>query len=143
MLVRLIYASIADATLTAAGVARLVEEARAYNRLQDITGILVSDGRMFLQSLEGEREAVCLLLASIQADHRHHSVTLIGFRDVRERAWLSSALHYVPLPKSRSSIFRRYSVQSVFNPYLLTADAAQRFLAEMQWIVQSPDHEAG
>lgn len=143
MLVRLIYASMASAPIDTAGIADLVSRARVRNRRDDITGILVSNGHMFLQSVEGEREAVCLLLSALQSDSRHHTVTLIGFRDVRERAWTNSPLHYVALKQSRSSIFRRYSAQSLFNPYLLTADAAQRFLVEMQWMLPVSDPEVG
>lgn len=55
------------------------------NVQQGITGLLLYNGRNFLQLLEGEKEALDKLLASIEADPRHAGVAILHKGQVDER----------------------------------------------------------
>ncbi len=44
------------------------------NQREDITGVLVANGRLNIQYLEGPEVAVRALWARIQSDTRHHSI---------------------------------------------------------------------
>jgi hypothetical protein len=62
----------------------ILRQSRANNGLNGISGILLSDGRRFLQVLEGTPEAIAHVFARISADPRHGDVkSLYDERDSR------------------------------------------------------------
>lgn len=78
---------------------QLLRQARAKNRVLGVTGVLLFRGGTFLQLLEGERDDVETLYATIRSDVRHEDVTPIwetegtsrwfgvwsmGFRDLED-----------------------------------------------------------
>ncbi|WP_164884975.1 BLUF domain-containing protein [Rubrivivax rivuli] len=71
---QLVYRSRATRELAPQEVQALLETARARNAREQLTGLLVLDGGRFFQWLEGPREALERVWASIQRDHRHHSI---------------------------------------------------------------------
>lgn len=73
----LIYRSVAKRTLSDAGLNELLLNARAHNKIEQITGILLHAEGEFMQVLEGEAAAVKALYAHIEADRRHTRVRLL------------------------------------------------------------------
>ena len=73
-------------------VASIASKARIYNRVADITGLLVFDGLHFCQQLEGCAAQIDAAMARIDKDPRHHHLTIV---------------HRGPLDKRR---FRRFSL---------------------------------
>ena len=71
MLVRLLYASRAAVPLTTPIVDSIMEQSRENNPRQGITGLLCFSGDIFIQVLEGGRDAVCELFNTIVRDDRH------------------------------------------------------------------------
>ncbi|BDG71465.1 BLUF domain-containing protein [Roseomonas fluvialis] len=59
--------------------------ARANNGRRDITGALICRADLFMQLLEGEREAVTATLARILQDDRHVDVAVVHCGDAPER----------------------------------------------------------
>lgn len=57
--------------------ADLLEEARAYNKRHNITGLLCYDEGHFVQVIEGSPAEVNRLFARIERDPRHHHVQLL------------------------------------------------------------------
>ena len=76
MLVRLLYASRSTSEIDDALLSTILERSGRYNTEYGITGILCTypQGKVFLQALEGGREAVNALYANIVRDPRHHEV---------------------------------------------------------------------
>ena len=70
MLVRLLYASRAVDT-TPDAIEAILSQSRQYNPGSGITGILCYGGGIFLQAIEGGRNAVSDLYGHIQKDARH------------------------------------------------------------------------
>lgn len=54
-----------------AEIADIVRVARASNAIAGLTGLLMFDGNLFCQQLEGPEEAVRHTIAKISVDHRH------------------------------------------------------------------------
>lgn len=74
----------------------LLAQSRANNRRDAITGMLYTDGRRFLQVLEGEAGVVEAAMDRIQADPRHRAVVLLSRRDVETREFGEWAMAHQP-----------------------------------------------
>jgi Sensors of blue-light using FAD len=77
MFYRLLYISTARKDFNAADLDTIMKTAQKRNRLDKITGLLVFDGRRFLQYLEGEECAVRTTFARIELDLRHYAVVVL------------------------------------------------------------------
>jgi hypothetical protein len=77
MLVRLLYVSQPVGPITTTTTTLILEKSTAYNKKENITGVLCQGSGLFLQVLEGERSHVNLLYARIMAlDGRNYAQTL-------------------------------------------------------------------
>lgn len=63
----------------------ILARSRLNNGGAGITGLLLYDGRRFLQALEGPDDAVHSTFARIKADPRHRAVVLLSSREIDER----------------------------------------------------------
>ncbi|MEP9357460.1 BLUF domain-containing protein [Sphingomonas sp. KR3-1] len=82
-MLQLIYVSTARAN--DADCAAILATSRENNGRDGITGLLYSDGKRFLQALEGPEDRVEAALARIQADPRHRAIVLLSRRTVDHR----------------------------------------------------------
>lgn len=57
------------------------------NSREDLSGLLLFDGKRFLQVLEGPESAVAAAFARIQADPRHIAVVVLRDRQVDHRSF--------------------------------------------------------
>lgn len=65
----------------------LFSQARSHNKSQGITGALLVADDWFVQTLEGEQDAVRALYARISRDPRHHRVALLTAGPAQERVF--------------------------------------------------------
>jgi hypothetical protein len=89
-MLQLTYISTATPSLMIGDVEKILETSRRRNGADRITGLLVFDGKRFLQALEGEAPAVERAYARIRQDGRHRAVVQLSERQVEERefgAW--------------------------------------------------------
>ena len=77
MILRLIYVSAATRLMDDTALAALLDESRAHNVRDGITGMLLYNEGNFIQVLEGPPEAVRACYARIQLDERHTRVTTV------------------------------------------------------------------
>ena len=87
MLIRLIYVSKAVNPQSHTLTDSILRQAHAWNRQNDITGVLCEGQGVFLQALEGERGKVTRLYARIFADPRHQDLELIHCESITERRY--------------------------------------------------------
>jgi hypothetical protein len=73
----LIYSSKERQHFSPADIKALLIHARAQNYAMGITGMLVHDGGMFLQVLEGDETAVRAVLSRIENDVRHGDINIL------------------------------------------------------------------
>jgi hypothetical protein len=81
----LIYASRGDEEPDDDALKRLLEQSRAVNRRHRITGYLLHHRGIFLQLLEGPRDAIQGLYERIASDPRHQDVSLIAEGAIGQR----------------------------------------------------------
>ena len=86
LLHNVVYCSQAGPDMDDAAVAKIIDISRRKNPEQGITGLLVFGSGIFFQWLEGPRDNVTRLMATIDADRRHNNVVHLSVTDeVRER----------------------------------------------------------
>ena len=83
-MIRLTYVSTAATALDAKEVDALAKLASQKNTRANISGVLVYNGRNFLQVLEGDGDAVEALMRKIEADPRHSGVKRLASEDPSE-----------------------------------------------------------
>ncbi len=86
LLYNMVYCSRASAGVDEDAVASIIASARRHNPAHGITGMLVYGSGVFFQWLEGPRDNVRHLMATLHADARHGAIVeLSEVEEVRER----------------------------------------------------------
>lgn len=86
-MLQLIYISTAASGMNEATVADILRASRLNNAAANVTGLLLYDGRRFLQALEGPTGEINAVFTRVKADGRHRAVVLLSSREVEERAF--------------------------------------------------------
>ena len=130
MLVRLLYASRAADTSQGA-VEAICNSARQHNAQNGVTGVLVYGGGVFMQALEGGREAVSDLYGVIQRDPRHKDVILLHFEEITERHFGGWTMGLVDTARINPSTLLKYGEQAELNPYLVSGKVSLALIEEL------------
>jgi hypothetical protein len=131
MLVRLLYASRATSDLSPELVDAILAVSRAHNPEHGITGILCYSGDIFMQVLEGGRDAVCELFNRITRDPRHRHVRLLHYEEISERRFAAWTMGQVNVAKLNRSLTLKYSEKATLDPFACTGRAALALLEEL------------
>jgi hypothetical protein len=133
MLVRLMYASRAAAGLDNEEVAAILRQSRAANARDGVTGALClcNAGRLFIQVLEGGREAVSRRYNRIAADARHTDVTLLQFDEVTERRFAGWSMGQVNMARLNQALILKYSETGNLDPWSVPGHATAAMFDEM------------
>ncbi len=133
MLVRLVYASRATGPIDEALVGSILEASRRNNSARGITGILCThpESGVFLQALEGGREAVNALYGTLLQDPRHGDITLLAYDEIDERRFASWRMGIVDLNKVNRSSVLRYSETVALDPFSMDGTRALGLLEEL------------
>jgi hypothetical protein len=86
-MIRLTYISTAPRDTTDAAVNAILASSRRNNSKVSVTGLLLFDGKRFLQALEGYEAAVLATFMRIKADPRHRACVELGRATITERAF--------------------------------------------------------
>ena len=97
MLIRVIYVSTSAGPQTSTMTHSILKTAQAWNKANDITGVLCQGPGVFLQALEGERGSVTRLYSRICADQRHTDVKLIHCESIDRRRYEKWSMAHVSL----------------------------------------------
>ena len=84
---RIVYISTARQILTGMELDGILIKSRRNNRAVGVTGLLVSGGRRFLQTLEGPDHAVEQVFRRIEQDARHFAVVILSRAAIAERSF--------------------------------------------------------
>lgn len=99
MLSQYLYISTAP-TLPREDVDAILAASARNNPARQITGLLLFNGRNFLQLLEGEEGEVAALMETITADPRHSGVSVLDRRSIAARACPDWAMKRVMIAES-------------------------------------------
>jgi hypothetical protein len=133
MLVRLMYASRAVATVDAEELHAILRQSQVHNQAQGITGVLcfcINQG-VFLQVLEGGRSAVNQLYNRIVADRRHSAVELMAYEEIGERGFAGWAMGQVNLSRLNPGLLLKYSERAVLDPFSVSGQASMALFKEL------------
>ena len=86
-LYNLVYISNPTQRLNNEGLKTLLEECRRFNAAHGLTGVLLYDGTLFMQCLEGSQAAVTALMSRIAGDPRHKNVATIEEGPIQRRSF--------------------------------------------------------
>ncbi|MCZ8291995.1 MAG: BLUF domain-containing protein [Hylemonella sp.] len=130
MLVRLLYASRAIDTSPEA-IENILAHSRQYNPSCGVTGILCYGAGIFLQAIEGGRNAVSDLYGHIQRDARHKDVVLLHYEEITERRFGGWTMGQVNLSRINTSILLKYSEKPELDPYSVSGRVSLALLEEL------------
>ena len=86
-MLQLTYISTAAHDLAPTAIGDILSASRRNNAAAGVSGLLLHDGRRFLQALEGEPAMVNRTYERIKADRRHRAIVLLSSSEVTERAF--------------------------------------------------------
>ena len=131
MLVRCLYASRPAAPLTAAVLDDILAKSRKNNPSCGVTGMLCVSDDLFIQVLEGGRDAVCDLYNTLVTDPRHQHVRMLVFEEIRERRFGSWTMGQVAISKINPSLLLKYFERVELNPFNCSGQSTLALLAEL------------
>ena len=131
MLVRCLYASHTVGPLTPEVMDSLLEQSRRNNPRLGITGLLCVSGDVFIQVLEGGRDAICELYKTIVGDNRHTNVRLLVYEEITERRFGNWTMGHVNIAKVNASLLLKYSETPTVNPFGCSGRATMALLDEL------------
>ena len=130
MLVRLLYASRA-VDKNPEAIEEILAQSRQFNPASGITGILCYGGGIFLQAIEGGRNAISELYGHIQKDVRHKDVVLLHYEEITERRFGGWTMGQVNMEKINSSILLKYAEKPELDPYSTSGAVSMALLEEL------------
>ena len=133
MLVRLMYASRAAVGFDAEEYAAVLRQSRATNAREGLTGALClcNTGRLFIQVLEGGRNAVSKRYNRIVADPRHTDVTLLQYEEIDERRFAGWSMGQVNMARLNPGLILKYSELGNLDPWSVPGEATAALFDEM------------
>ena len=131
MLVRCLYASRAREPLLPAVTDAILEQSRRNNPPRGITGLLCFVDDIFVQVLEGGRDPVCDLFATIVRDERHGGVRILVYEEIGERRFGHWNMGQVNIAKVNTALLLKYSAKPVLDPFASSGAATLALLHEL------------
>ncbi|WP_297724469.1 BLUF domain-containing protein [Limnohabitans sp. Rim8] len=128
MLVRLLYVSQPTGPITTTVTTLILEKSVAYNKKENITGVLCQGSDLWIQVLEGERSQVNVLYARIMADRNHKNIELLSMEEITHRQFGQWSMALVYLSKDDPMVKMAHPE---FDPYSASAKDAISILDEL------------
>ena len=94
------YVSSAHGQMTDAELQHLLQQARANNQREGVTGVLLHADGNFVQYIEGQPEALQRVYAVIRADRKHRGLLVLFSGPVSARAFSGWTMAYAPTHKA-------------------------------------------
>lgn len=90
----LVYISTPSPSLPEEAVASVLRTARRNNAAEDVTGLLIYNGKYFVQCIEGKGDAVTKTFSKIETDKRHTEVRVLFNAEIETRTFPDWAMGY-------------------------------------------------
>lgn len=131
MLVRCTYASRSVDPITRQLLASILDVSRKLNQERGITGFLCISGDIFIQVLEGGRDAISELFVKIASDPRHRHVRLLDYEEIPQRKFGNWSMGQVDLRKINPSLLLKYHETAELDPFTCSGAATMALLDEL------------
>ena len=131
MLIHLTYASRTSQALTPAGLKDILVASQRNNSRVGVTGALYLANGIFLQQLEGDRDAVSVLYHRILTDSRHREPVILDFSEIASRKLAQWSMGSLSSLESNKAIHLKYSNSVTFDPYTMNSISLRAFFDEV------------
>lgn len=131
MLVRLMYASRAAAPMDQEELLAILKQSKQNNPKDGITGLLCFSDGIFIQALEGGRDAVNRVYNRIARDSRHTDVVLLSYEEILERRFAGWSMGQVNLQRLNPAMLLKYSATATLDPYAVSGAVSLRLFDEL------------
>ena len=133
MLVRLMYTSRTAASVDQDTLHGLLRQCKDNNTRLGVTGLLChcSTSGIFMQALEGGRDAVNRLYLKIANDPRHSEVCLLNYEEISERRFASWSMGQVNMTRLNPALLLKYSATARLDPYDMPGRVSQALFDEL------------
>ena len=131
MLVQLTYASRTAHILGPGDVKDILQSSARNNTRVGVTGALLLANGIFLQQLEGDRQAVNTLYHRILKDPRHKDPAILDFSEIVERQFGSWSMGLISAIQENRQLFLKYSSTAEFDPYKMSPGTLKAFFREV------------
>ncbi len=130
-MIKLLYASTASKLLKLEEIKLIVDTAKLNNAKHGETGFLCTDGKYFLQIIEGERHEVEALIENLKGDFRHREIKIICFEDIDKPMYPEWRMGAVLNIHKHDKLLRDITGSSDFQPYLWSQKECENLLREL------------
>lgn len=131
MLTRLLFASRSTRPVTAQLVGDILGKCQHNNALHGVTGILCYSDKVFMQVMEGTRDAVCDTYNRIVGDPRHVDVRLLAFDEISERRFGTWTMGQVNAGKVNPALLLKYAGRAALDPFALSGRTSLSLMEEL------------
>ena len=131
MLVRCVYASRSADSNSKQLLGSILEVSRRRNHERGITGFLCISGDIFIQVLEGGRDAISELFVKIASDPRHDHVRLLAYEEIPHRKFGNWSMGQVDLKTINPSLLLKYHETAELDPFTCSGSATMALLDEL------------
>jgi len=131
MLVRLMYASRAVPAVDQEELLSILKKSKANNHKSGITGALCFSEGIFIQVIEGGRNAVNKLYSRIVADPRHGEVVLLNYDEIEERRFSGWSMGHVSMQRMNPALLLKYSECARLDPYAVSGKVSLALFEEL------------
>jgi len=131
MLVRLLYASRAADAVDQDALHAILRQSKTNNPGLGITGLLCCSDGIFIQALEGGRQAVNQLYLRIAQDKRHRDVMLLSYEEILERRFAGWSMGQVNMARLNPALLLKYSATPVLDPYSVSGQVSLAMFDEL------------
>ena len=131
MLVRLLYASRAVPAVDQEELLAILKKSKANNPKAGVTGVLCFSEGVFMQVLEGGRNAVNTLYNRIAADARHSEVVLLNYEEISERRFGGWSMGQVNMSRLNPALLLKYSECAKLDPYAVSGKISMALFDEL------------
>ena len=131
MLVQLTYASKTSGMLGPFDIKDILNSSARNNQRIGVTGALCLSNGIFLQQLEGDREAVNTVYHRILKDPRHKDPAILDFSEIVVRQFGTWSMGLIAAVQENRQMFLKHSMTADFNPYKMSPSTLRAFFTEM------------
>jgi hypothetical protein len=135
MLVQLIYVSVPVIDVAEA-TSQFIINAQHNNKLENISGMLISNKNFYVQMIEGDRTAINTLFQKICQDPRHTKPTIVRYCEVRAREFEDWSMLHVSFAELQSHFVTAIIPYDKITPELLSGISALSLIRRLAAIVR-------
>ncbi|MHB8098738.1 MAG: BLUF domain-containing protein [Sulfuricurvum sp.] len=132
---QMIYASTATQTVNFDVIQKILTQCVANNNEFGISGMMIFDGKQFLQCIEGNEAEVNQLQKNIFSDPRHQDIHVIGEKEITVRVFSQWCMGYLNNERAIRQVFLDVSGSEEYALSTLSYEKAKLILLKLSYMI--------